>query len=420
MPKSARAIVGEYQSILEQADREGREPTSDEWGKVEALVDLAHDRHNVEKNIKRLGRELGAPTKFAGDNDFSALSGSFGGGPGDIFIESQQYKAVRYPDSRPQTWTTGPVEVTSGAPGLELKGTLLESGTGGPGGGLVPPQYQPGVVSKLFEPLGVADLFGTSQTTGSQMRYVVEGTATSGAAGVAEGAAKPESTLVMSEVVEPIRKIATWLPVSDEFLEDAPAVQQHINGRLSLFVRLEEERQLLRGAGAGSNELVGIFGRSGINTYTKLAADDNAVALAKVIANTAGSAFLEPDGIIMHPANWLTTRLLRDGTGGTIGQFYGGGPFSAAYGGGAADVGMFGQTLWNKRVVLSNYVGPGTALVGNFGQGAHLWRRGGVSVEASNSHDQFFRLNLTAIRAESRLGLGLYRPVSMTEVRGLT
>jgi hypothetical protein len=82
---------------------------------------------------------------------------------------------------------------------MEMKGTLLESNSGGPGGGLTPPGYVPGVVSKLFEPLGVADLFGQSQTSASQVRYIVEGTATSGAAGVAEGAVKPESNLVYSE-----------------------------------------------------------------------------------------------------------------------------------------------------------------------------------------------------------------------------
>jgi hypothetical protein len=44
-------------------------------------------------------------------------------------------------------------------PGLEMKDTLLETTAGGPGGGLTPPYYQPGVVSKLFDPLGVSDLF---------------------------------------------------------------------------------------------------------------------------------------------------------------------------------------------------------------------------------------------------------------------
>jgi hypothetical protein len=101
-------------------------------------------------------------------------------------------------------------------------------------------------------------------------------------------------------------------------------MQTYLNQRLSLFVSLEEERQLLRGA--GTNELVGIFGRSGINQYTKAAGDDNATGLARVLANTAGSSYLVPDTIIIHPTNWLNTRLLRDGTGGTIGQYYGGGP----------------------------------------------------------------------------------------------
>ena len=75
------------------------------------------------------------------------------------------------------------------------EGHALESGAGGPGGGLVPPFYQPGIVSKLFEPLGVADLFGSVADTAARCATSVEGTATSGAAGVAEAAAKPESTL---------------------------------------------------------------------------------------------------------------------------------------------------------------------------------------------------------------------------------
>ena len=61
-----------------------------------------------------------------------------------------------------------------------------------------------------------------------------------------------------------------------------------------------------------------------------------------MIANTAGSSYLVPDTVILHPTNWLNTRLLRDGTGGTIGQYFGGGPFSGAYGAGGAP-GVFGQ-----------------------------------------------------------------------------
>lgn len=410
--KSASQLAREMQQIWERADLSKRDLTSGERAEVEDLV----LQIKAQKNIEDVGRELGAGL---GDMQLSVgYNGGGGGGPGDMFIKSAEYKRIRDPGARGQTWSTGPIQVSEVA--LSTKGTLLETGVGGPGGGVVPPAWEPGAVSKLFEPLGVADVFGQSQTAASQMRYVVEGTATSAAAGVAEGAVKPESTIAMSEVTEAIRKIATVLPVSDELLEDAVSIQSYLNDRLGLFVRIEEERQLLRGAGAGSNELLGIFGRSGINSYTRLASDDNAVALARVIANTRGSSFLQPDTVIIHPTNWLNTRLLRDGTGGTIGNFYGGGPFGAAYGGGPGiNAGLFGESIWNTRVVLSSVVGLGTAIVGNFGQAAHIWRRGGVSIDATNTHSDFYVRNLNMLRAEERLGLGCYRPVAFTEVRGL-
>jgi HK97 family phage major capsid protein len=406
MPRSAQELVSEYQAIYDRADAENRDLTQAERDRVAALVEAAGAQKAIEDGI----RELGGPPA---SSDFTG-----GAGPGDVFVQSKGYKMIKAADMRPQQWSSGPIEVM-GPPGLQAKGTLLESGAGGPGGGLVPPYYQPGVVSKLFEPLGVADVFGQSQTTGSQVRYVVEGTATSGAAGVAEAGLKPESTLAYSETTEPVKKIATLLPTSDEMMEDAPALRGYLNERLTLFIRIEEERQLLRGA--GTNELVGVFNRTGaqqINQYTRLSTDDNTVALLKVLVNTRGSSNLTPDTIILHPNNWLTTRLLRDGTGGTAGAYLGGGPFGQPYGGPSA--GVFFDALWNTRVVLSSVVGAGTALVGNFGQGAHIWRRGGVSVEASNSHQDFFARDLVALRSESRLALGIYRPSALTEVRGLT
>lgn len=413
-------VVREIKAVWADAEDQGREATPAERRQVEKLLAKA-ERLQAQAQVEATFGGVGNGGLRMTDPNYS----SAGGGPGDMFVASKGYQQVKSPDVRPQTWTTGPVEVSSGplmksmGPHVMMKGTILETTTGGPGGGMVPPLYEPGVVSRLFEPLAVRDIFGQSNTTASQVRYVNEGTATSGAAGVAEAGVKPESTIAMSEVVEPIRKIATVLPISDELLEDAPSIQSYLNGRLTLFVSIEEERQLLRGN--GTNELIGLFNRTGgqaIGQYTKLAADDNATALARVLANTAGSSFLQPDAIILHPTNWLSTRLLRDGLGGTAGNFLGGGPFTGAYGNGGA-TGMFGQTLWNTRVVLSSIVGPGTALVGNFGQGAHIWRRGGVTVEATNSHSDFFVKDLSMLRAEERLGLGLYRPVAFTEVRGL-
>lgn len=62
---------------------------------------------------------------------------------------------------------------------------------------------------------------------------------------------------------EPIKKIATVLPISDELLEDAPAIQQFVNGRV---VNIEAERQLLRGV-AGGNEVQGLLTSRGVPVY---------------------------------------------------------------------------------------------------------------------------------------------------------
>jgi HK97 family phage major capsid protein len=64
-------------------------------------------------------------------------------------------------------------------------------------------------------------------------------------------------------------------------------------------------------------------------------------------------------------------------------------------------------------------VGPGTAIVGSFKQGALVLRRGGVTVEASNSHSDLFLSDQVAIRAEERLGVAIFRPSSFTVLSGL-
>jgi hypothetical protein len=89
-------------------------------------------------------------------------SSDFGyGAPGDRFIASQGWKSVSDPQSRGQRWSTGPVEVS-----LSTKGTLLE-GIGSPGsgsgGGFVPvPQVAPGIVTTLFQPLSVEEVFASA------------------------------------------------------------------------------------------------------------------------------------------------------------------------------------------------------------------------------------------------------------------
>ena len=58
-------------------------------------------------------------------------------------------------------------------------------------------------------------------------------------------------------------------------------------------------------------------------------------------------------------------------------------------------------------MVVTSSMTVGSALVGSFSQGAAVHRRGGMRVEATNSHGSYFAQNITAIRAEERLALCL-------------
>lgn len=401
--------------ILEKQAEEDRELSEEE---TKQLADLVRDMKNLdkveedlneavrlEKELTRKGRDIGITDQrdekhYAQPKRAKSL--------GEQFVESEGFKALR-DRGLTGSWSTGQVE-------LETKATLVEgdnydaaSGTPGAGAPLVPIDQRPGVVQTLFERLTVADLLAQGQTNSNSIRYVKESVATNAAATVAEGAAKPESTLEFSTEDDPVRKIATFLPVSDEMLEDAPAIQSYINARLSLFVQIEEEDQLLNGNGSGNN-IEGLIKRvpaANLDIASSASNANNADHIYAAITHVRTTSFLEPDAIVINPDDWEVLRLLKD----TTNNYIAGPPF-------ANNNNFSGEpqeSLWGKRVVVTQAI-QGQILIGAFRTAAQLFRRGGLSVEASNSHSDYFVKNLTAIRAEERLGLAVYRPQAFATV----
>jgi HK97 family phage major capsid protein len=171
---------------------------------------------------------------------------------GQQFVESAGYKGLIAAGLKGGSWSTGDVEVK----------TLLSEAAGG-AATVATPTVLPGVVDIRFQPLTIADLFAQGTTTTPLIRYLVESSVTNAAAATAEGGTKPESALAFTNVDEPVRKIATFLPVTDEMLEDYAQTQSYIDNRLSLFVQIAEEAQLLSGSGPPRTS-TGILNRSGL------------------------------------------------------------------------------------------------------------------------------------------------------------
>lgn len=323
---------------------------------------------------------------------------------GERIVDSDPYKA-ELGQKRPQGWNKVLVQ------DIETKATLTETTGGGTAGsGLAQPTVLPGIMSILFQALTVEDLIPGGSTSSALVRYLKETTATNAAAAVAEGTAKPASALVFSAVDEPVRKLATTIKVTDEMFQDVPQLRSYVDGRLMLFVRIATEAALLSGAGAPS--LTGFLNRAGLTAAQALATDSAPDAIYKDITKIRIASFLEPDGIVVHPTNWQTIRLSKDSNL----QYFGGGPFTAAYGNPG---GMAPDMLWGKRVVVTTAMTLGTALVGAFAAASQLFNNGGMTVEATNSNEDDFLNNLVALRAERRLALAVYRPAAFSTVTGL-
>lgn len=303
-------------------------------------------------------------------------------------------------------WSTGAIECFH--PTMTMRATTLTEDAAS-GGKLVMPQVMPGVRPLMFKRLVVSDLIAPGTTDSNAIIYMVETVFTNAAAPVAEGIAKPESTLVFDQKTDPVSKIAHWIPVTEELLEDVPAIQSYIDARLELGVQLAEEDQLLNGNGTPPN-LLGILNRSGLATAVARNAgatppESNADALLRQITAIATTSFIYPEGIVMNPTNWFTIQTSKDNNL----QYFGGGPFSP----------LPTASLWGLPLAPTPTIVAGTALVGAFNSQAQIFRKGGIRIEASNSHQDFFTRNLVAVRAEERLALAVYRPGSFGKVTGL-
>lgn len=352
----------------------------------------------IENDIKELTAKHAdlkhiedARSRYAGAaQDVEPEEKSAGGSYGEQFINSDQFQRAIKGWSKGQRIATG---------GVNLKATMTQAASA-----IVQPQLQSGVVPILEQRLTIEQLLATGQTNSSTVRYLKETTATNAAAAVAEEGLKPESTLVLDEVDEPVRKIATTLKVTDEMLEDFAQVRSYIDGRLSLFVQQEVEDQLLNGSGVSPN-LTGLRNRSGLQTDVAYTTGHKADSIYTMITNIRANAFLEPDGIVMHPSDWADIATMKVNTD----EYAGAGPFA----------GDPTPRLWGLPVVVTTAITAGTALVGAFRTGAQVFNRSGVTVEATNSNENDFLYNRVAFRAERRLALAVYRAGAFGEVTGL-
>lgn len=304
---------------------------------------------------------------------------------GDFFVESQAYKGKNGP--------IGPEAHLD----IELK-TLFDTGAG-----WAPQAVRTGkMVEAATRPIQVIDIIPSNTTTQTAVVYMEETTFTNAAAETAEGGTYPEAALALTEKSSAVRKIAVWLPMTDEQLEDEPQARGYVNNRLPFMIRQRLDLQILVGNGTAPN-LRGILNVSGIQTQAK-GADPVPDAVYKAMVKVMVTGQAMPDAYVTNPLDWQDVRLLRTSEG----LYIWGNPSEAGP-----------ERIWGLRAVMAQALTENTGLVGDFANFSELDIKRGIDVQVSNSHSDFFINGKQAVRADMRVALVIYRPAAFCTVTSI-
>ena len=218
---------------------------------------------------------------------------------------------------------------------------------------------------------------------------------------------KPHTRLKLQPAQAPIRTIAHYEIAHRNTLDDEPMLRSIIDTELLYGLRLVEDDQVLNGDGNGEN-LMGILRTPGIQNYpgvvtpSPVQATDTYIDAVRRAATRVMLAYYSPTGVVVHPYDWETMELTKDGQRNYVL---------------ALNVAVGAEKrIWQMPVVASPAMNQGTALVGAFGLGAKIYDRQQSNIRIAEQHDDLFIRNAVAILAEQRVGMTVSRPESFIKI----
>jgi HK97 family phage major capsid protein len=316
----------------------------------------------------------------------------------------------------------------------ELLGTSTDSA-----GVLVRPEYGGVLPPTYARELKLRDLVSTVPTATDTIEYAKVASVTNAAAAVAEattsaaptappeggplvrasgGGYKPESSITFDQATEHVRTIAHTLPVTKKALADARQLRMIIDTFMRYGLDEEVEDLMLVGDGVGEHFL-GLLDTSreqsapgvldGVQIYTVGTSGDGLLEVARRLkTRSVLGRGGQPTAYLASPLTVERFELLKDAEE----RFYIGGPFA-----GSTEEQL---ALWRLPLIGSEAVPDDLLVTGNFRQ-AVFYDREQATIQASDSHEDFFIRNLVMILAELRGGFAVLHEPSFVkcDVTGL-
>ena len=234
------------------------------------------------------------------------------------------------------------------------------------------------------------ELMNSAGITNKYAVWIEQKNPEGGAGMVGEGAAKPQADFDLVEASCEVKKVAAWIKVSKEMVDDISFMRGEINNELIEIVELKLDEQLLSGDGTGDN-LQGLL--SYAQAFTPAAQFLGAIPFANdfdvlrvAMAQIANGNF-DANYIIMNPADVAEMELTKTSTGEyTLPMFV---PMADGV-----------TRVKNVPVVANNGVASGDYLIGDFTK-SNLRMREDLNIQVGYVNEDFTN-NMMTVLCEAR------------------
>lgn len=275
--------------------------------------------------------------------------------------------------------------------GIELK---VVGSMSVPSGSVAPEYLAPrGLAHELVHARNAIPVFQTSQTS---IKYTQFSSKDGDIATVAAGAAKPQLDYTPTVKTAEVYKVAGYMRVHDEFLEDLVGARQWIAYELPQRLFDVEDQKIFKGS--GSNDILGLYTQAtALSYYQGVTAASNAWdKLANMLAQVR-VAKRASNAIWVSPQDYMELLINK---GNTLEYTY---PMSIANNNGQLYLG--GVPIYQHTVFNQN-----EALVGDFATGTAIFQRTEANIQFSTEDATNFTTNQTTVRIEERFALPIFVP----------
>lgn len=280
--------------------------------------------------------------------------------------------------------------------------TYGQESVGADGGFAVPPAFRTAIMEKVMGENSLLSLTDNEQTSSNTLTVPIDETTPWGTTGVkaywtAEGALKTQSKPSLGETTVKLHKLAALVPVTDELLEDAPALDNYIRRRSSEAITWEINRAIVSGTGVG--QPLGILNSGALISVAKEAGPQAADTL--VYANLVKMWSRMPDASRQR-AVWIANQTIEP----QLLQMVVTGAAQPIYMNGGNAAGTPFRQLLGLRIVYTEAAPPlgdlGDIILADMSGYLSVTKVGGVRTDVSIH--LYFDYDVTAFRFVMRIG----------------